>query len=291
VGGPTADDQARATLVAALALEMAWARVRGLDRLERAPGAQHPIATPQLERLARAYSGDYQAGRIQLIRQLLDAALTAWARNASDADASFLRGLYFAADGSTPGELSTDGLLAAVQTASGRSDHSFVKHRQDVMRRFAAYLIDFVSHRRGAPSPAVPEAPPHSAVVAAAERAALIGPWRWSLADLAFMVATVALTVVMVVNPAGPAGHGAGAPFRFDALGGGSSIVNVYPGVQDTAADRQPNGTFASGQTTTAVCKTTGRTVRSDPNVGERPRESDIWIRVVGTPGLKQDAP
>jgi hypothetical protein len=61
--------------------------------------------------------------------------------------------------------------------------------------------------------------------------------------------------------------------------------VNVYSGGQDTAADRQPNGTFLSGQTTTATCKTTGRLVRSDPSAGERPRQSDVWLRVAAQAG------
>lgn len=77
---------------------------------------------------------------------------------------------------------------------------------------------------------------------------------------------------------------------RFDALGGGSSIIRVFPGVKDTSQDKLANGTFADGQTAPAVCKTSGRRVNSDPSVGERKRSSGEWVRVVGTPGETQYA-
>jgi hypothetical protein len=86
----------------------------------------------------------------------------------------------------------------------------------------------------------------------------------------AALALAVVAAVVPVLRQAPPTGDSTAA-FRFDDLRGGSSIVNVYPGVHDTAADRQLNGTFLSGQTTTATCKTTGRLVRSDPSAGERP--------------------
>jgi len=76
----------------------------------------------------------------------------------------------------------------------------------------------------------------------------------------------------------------------FDALGGGPSIIKVYPGVGDTAADKTFNGTFNSGDTVPAECKTTGRMVHSDPSVGELDRQSDQWIRIQGTPGETQFA-
>ena len=74
----------------------------------------------------------------------------------------------------------------------------------------------------------------------------------------------------------------------FDNLGGGSSIIQVYPGVTD--ADRQANGTYNAGDAVSADCKTVGRTVRSDPSVGELNRISDQWIRIQGTPSETQYA-
>ena len=52
-----------------------------------------------------------------------------------------------------------------------------------------------------------------------------------------------------------------------------------------------PNGTFFSRQTTTAVCKGTGRTVNADPSAGERPTQSDVWLQVHAQPGKTSDAP
>ncbi len=76
----------------------------------------------------------------------------------------------------------------------------------------------------------------------------------------------------------------------FDALGGGSSIIQVYPGVENTLADRTADGTFANGQTVGAECKTLGRLVTSDPGVGEQYRKSRAWIEINGSPGQTQYA-
>lgn len=65
----------------------------------------------------------------------------------------------------------------------------------------------------------------------------------------------------------------------FDALGGGSSIIQVYPGVDDTQASRQSVAAFNSGDHVTAECKTEGRTVHSHPEVGEKSQSSNMWIR------------
>ena len=76
----------------------------------------------------------------------------------------------------------------------------------------------------------------------------------------------------------------------FDDLGGGSSIIDVYPGVKATAADRTQNGSFEAGAKVTAVCKITGRTIRSDPSAGETPKQSNIWVKIDGAPGKTQFA-
>ena len=80
------------------------------------------------------------------------------------------------------------------------------------------------------------------------------------------------------------------AVLTFDDLGGGSSIIEVFPGVRSTPADEQYNGTYSDGDRVSAVCKTNGRTVHSDPSVGERSRSSHEWIRIIGAPGVSQYA-
>lgn len=70
----------------------------------------------------------------------------------------------------------------------------------------------------------------------------------------------------------------------FDDLHGGSPYIQVYPGVTDTAADKQPNGVYNDGDTAQAECKTEGRAVHSDPSVGEEDRTSNDWVKLQGSP-------
>lgn len=74
----------------------------------------------------------------------------------------------------------------------------------------------------------------------------------------------------------------------FDDLGANSPIIQVYPGVEDTPADRQYNGTYNDGDTATAECETNGRTVKS---VSPEPRrESNQWVRIQAPNGESQYA-
>lgn len=85
----------------------------------------------------------------------------------------------------------------------------------------------------------------------------------------------------------------AGAPgtlLTFDDLGGGLSIIMVYPGVKATTADRKFNGTYETGQVVSAICKTAGRLVVSNTTVGEASRQSSEWVQIEGTPGETQYA-
>jgi hypothetical protein len=77
----------------------------------------------------------------------------------------------------------------------------------------------------------------------------------------------------------------------FDDLGGGSDIIKVFPGTKDTSPDKTANGTFSSGDVVAVKCKTIGRTVTSNPAFGERARQSDVWLEIVGAPGPRQFAP
>ncbi|SRR6266498_3741254 len=72
----------------------------------------------------------------------------------------------------------------------------------------------------------------------------------------------------------------------FDDLDGGSPIIQVYPGVSDSVADKLATGTYRDGQTVYAECKTKGRKVSSHPELGEAPRTSDDWIRFHSIPDI-----
>ncbi len=81
--------------------------------------------------------------------------------------------------------------------------------------------------------------------------------------------------------------EGEGVPMVFDDLDGGEPIIQVYPGVSESKADKLYNGTFRDGQTVYAICKTKGRTVRSHPELGERDvPPSDDWIRFHAVAGI-----
>lgn len=70
-----------------------------------------------------------------------------------------------------------------------------------------------------------------------------------------------------------------GPYFTFDSLGGGSSVIQVYAGPGESAADRQPVGTYYDGDTVPVDCvEVDGRELSSDPSVGEQKKTSDIWF-------------
>lgn len=76
----------------------------------------------------------------------------------------------------------------------------------------------------------------------------------------------------------------------FDDLGGGSSIIQVYPGAKEAAGDKKANGTFNAGDSVYAECKIEGRTVHSNTSVGEADRTSRDWIRIESASGEAQYA-
>lgn len=100
-----------------------------------------------------------------------------------------------------------------------------------------------------------------------------------------------AAEVAPATSPAdGETSQAEGATFEFDDLGGGESTIHVYPGVTEKQADRRPNGTFNHGDVVEAICRAVGRTVPSDPTVGERNVESNKWVGIIGSPGVDQFA-
>jgi hypothetical protein len=66
----------------------------------------------------------------------------------------------------------------------------------------------------------------------------------------------------------------------FNDLGGGSSIIEVYPGPTESSTDRGANATYSHGDMVAVDCQTTGREVHSHPERGEENRTSDIWYRL-----------
>jgi TIR domain len=80
-----------------------------------------------------------------------------------------------------------------------------------------------------------------------------------------------------------------GATITFDALGNGSNIIEVYPGVGNTPQDKTYNGTYYNGETIPIVCRITGRTITSNPAIGERHRQSNEWYKLQTPPGAQPE--
>ena len=240
-----------------LADELTHARRRGLERLD-IDTKQYPyVHTPILEKLARKYKKDRKSARIALIKDLLRDALAAWEGQRHDVEAQFVRDLFFAEDGGAPGKLSPTDLRDAVKKVSGLNDDAFDERRRAMFQLFAEFLLRFVS--------ANTRARRLRRLVAAAVATVVVGTTIW-----------------LAVKTSG----GSPAVFTFDDLGGGSPIIQVYPGVTNKPEDKLANGSFEDGQMTTALCKTTGRMVHSVPAEGEVDTQSDIWVKVLGRPGV-----
>lgn len=76
-----------------------------------------------------------------------------------------------------------------------------------------------------------------------------------------------------------------GASFTFDSLGsdldkGGSNVIQVYAGPENTATDKEATGTYMDGQPAEAECKIEGREVSSIPAQGEAERTSNEWLKI-----------
>ncbi len=86
-----------------------------------------------------------------------------------------------------------------------------------------------------------------------------------------------------------PTPASSGATITFDALGGSSNVIEVYPGVGNTLQDKTYNGTYYSGETVPIVCETKGRTVTSNPAAGEQYRQSDKWYKLQTPSGTQPE--
>ncbi len=84
---------------------------------------------------------------------------------------------------------------------------------------------------------------------------------------------------------AGPNQSGEGATLTFDWRDGNSKIIEVYPGVGETQADRTYDATYNNGDTIGVVCETTGREVHDVPPEQPKGLHSDIWFKLANTVG------
>jgi hypothetical protein len=270
-------------LVAALLVELTAARWRGLDYLDLDTHQYKPVKTPYLEELARRYANDWTSSRIALIRDLLRDALVAWRRQKYTKEAKFVRNLFFTKGGDTPGKYSTTDLLDAVKDASGLNKDAFDERRRAMFRLFARFLIRFVAEQTASSAPAEEQlgdrVDEDDQPAQGHDRAARFR--RLVIAGV--VIAAVAIGVIIWIATRG---RESTAVFTFDDLGGGSPIIQVYPGVTDKPEDKMANGSFEDGQTTTALCKTTGRMVHSVPADGELDEQSDVWVKVLGRSGM-----
>jgi hypothetical protein len=300
----------------ALATELARVRWRGIDDLDLATHQQTRVQVPVLEALAAVHTQGAKLGRIERIRLLVVDGLDAYEAAGFKGHAQFTRSLFIDEDtGATPGRRRPGDLLDAARDKTGLDDKAFGTRQRAVFRHFAGFLLEFVPE----PAPG-----PGLGAVTPARRPLnrLVSPprGRW-LAAVGFMT-LIAIAVGLTISRSGTRTTGAGtspsrstsaasrptppasastasstpagsSDFRmaFDDLGGDSAIIRVFPGTTDTSQDRIANGTFSSGDVVAVKCRTTGRTVTSDPAVGERARQSDVWLEIVGTPGSLQFAP
>ena len=306
MGEPTGDETVPdRTEAERLATELGRVRRRGLSLLNRARGKQQPVEVPILERLAsHVGSTRAQQDRVIQIQALLDAALDAFGATRNIHAASFVRHLLADPEGRWPGPGGPGRLLKIARTAEGIADEDqFRKLQRQRFVEFADFLLGFKPPDRAEP-PVPADEPP--AVRRPRSRTLLIG------ACVVVLLGIVGVVIGLVVSqtPAkshmanssisspGPTVSTTSAPpadvmFRFDNLGStvaGGTIIEVYPGVRATTADRTHNASYNNGDVVRALCVTTGRTVTSDPRYNETPRTTNLWVRIGSTSGESQYA-
>ena len=102
------------------------------------------------------------------------------------------------------------------------------------------------------------------------------------ISGLAALVGNQLFKATFIQNPAQ-----SGATITFNDLGGGSTIIRVYPGVDNTDQDKMSNGTYHSGDTVPIVCEKSGRHISSQ--LGEQYRQSDEWYKLQTPPGTQPE--
>lgn len=308
---------------AELAKELGRLRWRGLAYVDNR--RQGRLVVPGLEALARRHTADDRLSRVELLRRLLQDGLQAFEESGHKEDAEFARRLFFGDRHSTA--LSRE--LAGTWLDAARKDSKLQQDKFDDLRRaifvtFADFLLGFVppvAEERTGPdtdvemtgipvdnhgssnSPPLTTAPldqdttkpPRkrrpTPLFAGAGAAAILIASVWIVLHRNSGESASAHTPSPNHSRSTPSSFTGRPVLTFNDLGGGSSIINVYPGVKDTPEDKLPNGTYQSGNSVGAICKTNGRKVTSDTAAGEHPKESSTWVQIAGTPGLTQYAP
>ncbi len=311
MGEPTGDETGPdKTEAERLATELSRVRRRGLSLLNLTRGKQQPIEVPILERLAsQAAASGGQQDRVVRIQALLDGALDAFATTHNIQVAAFIRQLLADSEGRWPGPGGPGRLLDKARMAEGVEDEAQFRRLQ---RQHFVEFADFVLRFQ----------PPDHAGADRAEPVALADeppavrrrrPRLMLITALVVMVFAITGVVIELVishtsaksraasssssRPVPPVSITSTPPatvmVRFDNLGSkvsGGTIIEVYPGVRATTADRTHNGSYNTGDLVRALCVTTGRTVKSDPSADETPRTTNLWVRISSTSGETQYA-
>jgi hypothetical protein len=184
-----------------------------LDHLDfDTPGQYEPVETPELEALARAYANDAVSSRTALIRDLLRDALDAWDQQRFHDEAKFVRDLFFAEDDGTPRKRSPKTLRDKVKDREALDEDAFSELRRARFRLFARFLVRFVMEQTTSDEQS-----------ARGHRPARL-PWLIG-AGVVVAAVVVGLSVWLATRTSEST-----AVFTFDDLGGGSPIIQVYPG-------------------------------------------------------------
>lgn len=142
-----------------VAEDLADCRQRGLDWLDRKTSNQQPVRAANLQQLAAEYVRAGQiaaAGRIAQIKTLLRDGIDELSRQGHTGDAGLLRDLFFGDPGD--GAIKPPGVLLRIahERAGDTTESRFRERRNNVIRSFASFLIDFAI-----PNPQVPNDAEH----------------------------------------------------------------------------------------------------------------------------------
>lgn len=311
-----------------LGRELGRLRQRGLANVN-ARRRQADLAVPVLDGLARRHTPDDRLDRVELLRRLLQNGLQAFEEAGFKEDAKFARLLFFGDEHSVTVSREPAGVwLRRARTQSRLGDDQFDERRREVFLALAKFLLRFVTGDESAENGPPAQDRTVSAPTDGSTQPNVVvtpvttppGPeetprgQRWAWRQLLMAAGVIAVFLVLGLlwsrhskdgdsatkggaSTSAVSGSQSGSPastgpttLKFDGLGGGSSIINVYPGVKDVPQDKRPSGTYQSGNTAGAICKLSGRTVTSNTAEGEQPKQSSMWIQIAGSPGLKQYA-
>jgi hypothetical protein len=127
--------------------ELGRCRQRGLENLDREDNRQHPVAAPELERLADLHArshGVAATGRIPKIKIILSAALDEYSASENEEDARLIRDLLFS-DSTLTVRKSAGALLSDARRSFGEPSESLFRERfKKAFSNFAEFLVQMV---------------------------------------------------------------------------------------------------------------------------------------------------